>query len=77
MVHHLSRSLVKSEMNYPKIDGESLAIYSGAMMNRKYLLGAPFMVMTDHSALPGMYNNPTRPAPTEWTGTEDDWGPST
>ena len=62
-VHHLSRSLVKSEMNYPKIDGESLAIYSGAMMNRKYLLGAPFTAMTDHSALPAMYNNPGRPAP--------------
>ena len=62
-VHHMSRSLVKLELNYPKIDGESLAIYSGAMMNRKYLLGAPFTVMTDHSALPAMYNNPTRSAP--------------
>ena len=32
-------------------------------MNRKYLLGTPFTVMTDHSALPAMYNNPARPAP--------------
>ena len=57
-VHHMSRSLVKCEMNYPKINRESLAIYSGVTMNRKYLLGAPFTVMTDHSALPAMYNNP-------------------
>ena len=62
-VHHLSRSLVKSEMNYPKIDGESLAIYSGVQMNKKYLIGAPFTAMTDHSALPAMYNNTLRPAP--------------
>ena len=62
-VHHLSRSLVKSEMNYNKVEGESLAIYSGVLMNRKYLLGAPFTVMTDNSALPGMYNSPARPAP--------------
>ena len=27
-VHHMSRSLVKSEANCPKIDEESLAIYS-------------------------------------------------
>ena len=45
------------------IDGESLVIYSGVSMNRKYLLGTPFMVMTDHSALPAMYSHPTRPAP--------------
>ena len=49
-------------MNYNKIEGKLLAIYSGVLMNRKYLMGAPFMVMTDHSALPAMYNNPSRPA---------------
>ena len=62
-VHHMSRSLVKSEMNYNKIEGESLAIYSGVLMNRKYLMGAPFTTMTDHSSLPAMYNCPSRPAP--------------
>lgn len=69
-VHHMSRSLVKSEMNYNKIEGESLAIYSGVLMNGKYLLGVPFTVMMDHSALPAMYNNPSRLAPTKWTDTE-------
>ena len=54
---------MKSEMNYNKVEGESLAIYSGVLMNRKYLLGAPFTVMTDHSSLPSMYNSPSRPAP--------------
>ena len=63
VVHHMNHSLVKSEKNYNKIEGESLAIYSGVLMNRKYLLGAPFMVMTDHSALPAMYNNLSRTAP--------------
>ena len=53
-VHHMSRSLVKSEMNYNKIKGKSLSIYSEVLMNRKYLLGAPFTVVTDHSALPAM-----------------------
>ena len=62
-VHHMSRSLAKNELNYNKIEGESLAIYSGTLMNRKYLTGARFTVMTDHSALPAMYNNTSRPAP--------------
>ena len=62
-IHHMSRSLVKSEMNYNKLEGESLAIYSGVLMNRKYVLGTPFTVMSDHSALPALYNNTGRPAP--------------
>ena len=62
-VHHMSRSLVKSEMNYHKIEGESLAIYSGVLMNRRYLSGTKFTVMTDHSSLPGFYNNTSRIAP--------------
>ena len=28
-VYHMSRSLVKSEINYNKVKGESLAVYSG------------------------------------------------
>ena len=61
-VHHMSRSLVKSEKNYDKVEGESLAIYSGVLMNKRYLFGAPFTVMTDHSSLPTLYNS-RRPAP--------------
>ena len=62
-VHHMSRSLVKSEINYHKIEGESLAIYSWVLMNRRYLTGTKFTIMTDHSSLPGFYNNSTKIAP--------------
>lgn len=62
-VNHKSRSLVKSERNYKKVEGESLAIYSGCIMNRRYLFGKPFTVKTDHSALLVLYNNTGRPAP--------------
>ena len=44
------------------MDGESLAIYSGINMNRRYLYGITFMVMTDHSALLSLYNKPNRSA---------------
>ena len=62
-VHHMSHSLVKSEINYHKIEGESLAIYSGVLMNRRYLAGTEFTVMTDHSSLPAFYNNTSKIAP--------------
>ena len=61
-VHHKSRSLVAAELNYSKPEGESLAIYSGIKMNSQYLYGTQFTVMTDHYALPSLYNT-TRPAP--------------
>ena len=51
------------EENYTKPEGESLAIYSGIKMNQQYLYGTAFTVMTDHSALPSLYNT-NRPAPT-------------
>ena len=61
-VHHKSRSPIPAERNYSKPEGESLAIYSGIKMNKQYLYGTPFTVMTDHSALPSLYNT-NRPAP--------------
>ena len=61
-VHYKSRSLIASERNYSKVEGESLAIYSGVKMNWQYLYGTQFTVMTDHAARPSLYNT-TRPAP--------------
>ena len=55
-VHHKSRSPVSSERTN-KVKGESLAIYSGILMNRQYLYRTPFTVMTNNSALPGLYNS--------------------
>ena len=47
-----------------EIEGQSLAIYSGIQMNRRFLYGAPFTVMTDHAALIPLYNNTNRLAST-------------
>ena len=60
-VHHMSWSLVISEMNYNKVEGESLGIYAGINMNKRYLYGTKFTVMTDHEALPDLYNHPGKP----------------
>ena len=61
-VHHKSRSLIPAEQGYSKVEGESLDIYSGVKMQRQYLYGTEFTVMTDHASLPSLYNT-TRPAP--------------
>ena len=42
-VYHTGRRLETAERNYPKVDGESLAIYSGIRMNRRYLHGTRFV----------------------------------
>ena len=63
-VHHTGRSLQQSEKGYTKMEGESLGIYSGILMNKRYLHGAQFTVVTDHQGLVPLYNSPNRPAPT-------------
>ena len=62
-VHHMSRSLVKSEKNYKKVEEESLAIYIGLLMNRRYLIGTQFIIMTDQSTFQALYNNMGRMVP--------------
>ena len=61
-VYHNGRRLEPAEQRYPKVDGESLAIYSGINMNRRHLYGIPFVDMTDHSALLPLYK-PSKVAP--------------
>ena len=63
-VYHNSRALTKAELNYQKIEGESLAVFSGIKSNQRYLLGTEFVVITDHEPLVPLYGNPYRPAPT-------------
>ena len=46
-VHYKSRRLDKAEKNYEKVEGESLGIYAGINMNKTYLYGTKFTVMTD------------------------------
>ena len=62
-VHYDSRRLDKAEINYNKVEGESLAIYSGILRNRTYLSGTKFTVMTDHSSLPTLYKDNNKLAP--------------
>ena len=62
-LHHKSRSLQAAERNYQKIEGESLGVYSGIQVNKMYLYGTKFTVVTDHQPLVPLYNSPNRPAP--------------
>ena len=62
-VYHTGRALTKAEQNYGKIEGESLAVYSGIKTNSRYLYGTKFQTVTDHEPLVVLYNNPGRLAP--------------
>ena len=62
-VAYTSRSLKAPEKNYSKVEGESLAVLSGVMMNKQYLYGTKFEVVVDHKPLLPLYNSPNRPAP--------------
>ena len=63
MVTHKSRSLQKAELNYEKIEGESLGVLWGIKAHAMYLYGTKFEVIVDHQPLVPHYNNVTRPAP--------------
>ena len=69
-MHHKSRSLVSSKMNYNKVEGNSLAIYSGVLMNHQHLYGTSFTVLIDHSALLASTTVGDW-YPIEWNDTED------
>jgi hypothetical protein len=45
------RSLKPAEKNYPITDQECLAVMYGIKQFHKYLIGKPFTIITDHSAL--------------------------
>ena len=45
------RSLRPAEKNYPITDLECLAVMYGIKQFHKYLIGKPFTIITDHSAL--------------------------
>ena len=62
-VHHMSGSLVKSQRNYKKVEEESLAIYIGLLMNRRYLIGTQFIIMMGQSTFQALYNNMGRMVP--------------
>jgi transposase InsO family protein len=62
-VAHNSRAKTEAEMNYSKVEGESLAILSGIMSNKMYLYGTKFTVATDHQALVPLYKSHSKELP--------------
>ena len=62
-VNRTSRSLTKTQMGYPQIDGESLAKSWGMSQNRYYLIGRPFVTLTDHRPLFPFYNHTKKATP--------------
>ena len=56
-----ARAWTEIEKRYSQIEKESLALYSGIVTNRTYLLGAQFEAAVYHRPLLPLYNNPKRP----------------
>ena len=62
-VCYKSRAKIDYELNYGKVDGESLAILSGVLPNKMYLYGPSFEVVTDHLPLVSLYNSHSKSLP--------------
>ena len=62
-VDYHSRSLTKAELNYGKVDGESLSVLAGIMQNRRFLYGTRFTVVGDHQPLIPLYRSHSRELP--------------
>ena len=62
-VNHTSRAVTSAEQGYSKVEGESLAVYSQIMTNRRYLYGTKFVVIVDHEPLVTLYNSKGSPLP--------------
>ena len=61
LLHEPEPGQVKEEIQ--KVEEESLAIYSGVLMNRRYLIGTQFIVLTVQSTFQALYNNMGRTTP--------------
>jgi len=52
-----SRTLKNAELNYSNTDRELSAVMYGVRQNRSYLWGHPFVIRTDHMAIPYLQRN--------------------
>ena len=59
-VNHSSQAKTPAEMNYGKVDWESLGILAGIRSNKMYLYRRPFQVVVDHEPLCNLYNQHSR-----------------
>ena len=59
-VNHSSQAKTTAEMNYGKVDSESLGIFANIGSNKMYLYGRPFQVIVDHEPLCNLYNQHSR-----------------
>jgi hypothetical protein len=59
VIGYSSRAFRKSELNYPANSKEMTAVIYGLRQYRHYLLGKPFILRTDHSALQYMRKSKT------------------
>ena len=55
-VNHTSQAKTETEMNYGKVNGESLGILTVIKSNSMYLYGQYFKVVVDHEPLVNLYN---------------------
>ena len=55
-VNHTSHAKTEMEMNYGKVDGESLGVLTGIKSNSMFLYGQFFEVVVDHELLVNLYN---------------------
>ena len=57
-ITYYRRAVKKTEKNYSPMEGESLALKWGILVNRMFLHGIKFKVITDHQPLVVLYYNP-------------------
>ena len=59
-VHYSNRALTKAEANYGKVEGVSLGVASMIQVNKMYLYGTEFEVLTNYQPLCALYNSSHR-----------------
>ena len=62
-VTYTSRAKTDAELQYGKVDGESLGVLTGILTNKMYLYGQKFEVVVDHQPLVPMYSSHSKSLP--------------